>query len=104
MTTATDSSIIENLIHKFEKLGKTAKGIASSLRKLGIKGYKKCKYTCPGAVYMHMNLPDAHISVGSVIRITVGSLVAEYVTPNSILNFLMKFDAGFYPELEMRDE
>lgn len=88
-------------------LGKTQEDIATSLRKLGIKGDRRKCRSCPIAQYLIKN--NIHIEWAAVacaaglVGIWIYSYpLCDYPQLRGISDFIFSFDAGRFSECEVQ--
>ncbi|HEY8341447.1 MAG TPA: hypothetical protein VIK75_00350 [Calditerricola sp.] len=125
--TATEQKLLD-AVRRLEELG-SAEAIAQLLREQGIKGYRKVSTDCPIARYLSREIdasehgfavavdyePDSAVLAG-VKEVTIHLLndwgddeygetiyevIGSFVAPESVSEFVRRFDDGDFPDLAL---
>jgi hypothetical protein len=86
----------ERLLAKLEGLGSTAEVVAKSLAAAGVKGRRQVAGVCPIATY----LSDVFFGVRVLPDITIVAGSFAVMNPEQIEEFVRRFDAGEFAELD----
>jgi hypothetical protein len=87
-------------------LGNNADEVADSLRAKGIKGIRHAvRFLNPIVRYAHSMTPDAY-GIDLILEIKLRIVFADGLTteqpvPKAVLDFLVLFHQGHYPDLEL---
>jgi hypothetical protein len=88
-----------------DELGKNHIQVASKLSSLGVVGFRMSSKQCPVALYLRSkgcyfnSLSQVSISFSDTILDDEDSVME---TPLAIRDFILRFDQGFYPDLEIK--
>jgi hypothetical protein len=102
----------EEVLALLVALGTTSQEVANKLQYLGIRGKRKQCLTCPIAQYLVSNefgfgvevgLAGEVVSVAGIGRVALGHWysILKYHQLQGIRDFILDFDRGKYPQLEV---
>lgn len=101
-----------NIREYLSSLGNSSEEVAESLRKQGVKGYRKSVYACPILQGIYKACPNywSGLEINGGIKNFDGSWryraslhdsqIVDPTLPQPIMNFIGDFDTGKYPDLE----
>lgn len=84
------------------ELGRTPDEIARSLKRRRVKGYRREAGDCPLAVYLRRKFRAKRVTVCMAAFLQVGDKLLKVTLSGPHHAFVVRFDAGHYPELEAR--